>query len=56
MTHLQLNAITDLLLGLALGAAAEAESYTVVVSEKTRADADWSAVVDALVDKHDGAT
>jgi len=53
MTHLQLNVITALLLVLALGAAVRADSYTVVVSDKTRAEAGWSAVVDALVDKHD---
>ncbi len=36
--------------------AALASDYAIVVSEATRADAEWGKVIDALQHKHDGAT
>ncbi|NQT87464.1 hypothetical protein HQ560_11910, partial [bacterium] len=45
--------IVVLCLSLAASASA-ASDYAIVVSQKTRADAGWSKVVDALAKKHTG--
>ena len=39
-----------------IGPAAVASDYAIVVSEATRAEADWGKVIDALQHKHEGAT